>query len=167
MRKPCARKNRKLLSTNQRVQSVNCRNACLNEFSRIVTGCRVHRKAVDVEHFFRNNVRTAALRSAHTVEYTTEHIRRYRKLRTVSEEAHRALLQVDALRRLEKLNQRVMSVDFEDFAKSFFPARKQDFAKFIVGNIINILDQHQRSYNFTDCLIFSNHPLQPPLLQAH
>ena len=85
----------------------------------------------------------------------------------MSEEAHRALLQIDALRRLEKLNQRIVPVDFEDFAKSFFPARKQDFAKFIVGNIVNILDQHQRSYNFTDCLIFSNHPLQPPLLQAH
>ena len=167
MRKTCARENRKLLSANQSVQSVNCRNACLNKLSRIVTSRRIHRKSVDVEHLFRNNVRPAVLWSSHTVEYTTEHIRRYRKLRPVSEEAHRALLQVDALRRLKKLNQRVMSVDFEDFAKSFLPARKQDFAKFIVGNIINILDQHQRSYNFTDCLIFSNHPLQPPLLQAH
>ena len=75
MGKSASRENWKFLSPDQRVQAIDGRYAGLNELRRVISGCRVHRKSVDVHLFLCDNLRSAVLGTPHSVEYTSQHLR--------------------------------------------------------------------------------------------
>ena len=88
MWKSGCREDWKFLPTNQCVQSVNSRYTGLNKLFRIASGCRIHRKSVDVTSFIRQNLRSSVDWAAQSVEDTSKHIFRYTKLHASSEEPY-------------------------------------------------------------------------------
>ena len=89
------RENRQLLSTNQRVQTIDCRHSRLNKFFRITAGRRIHRQTVNIHAGFRQNIRSIINRRSHTVKHTAKHIFRYAQFHAPSKEAHFAVGQVN------------------------------------------------------------------------
>ena len=141
-------KDRQLLPSYQRVQSVDSRYPGLNEFRRIVSGCRIHRKTVDIQSFFRNNFRSAIHGSSHAVEHSAQHFWRNAQLRAFTEKSNCTFLQVYTGRALEQLDQNVASVNLEDLAEPGFTAGKNDLAQFVVSYVLHISDKHQRACHF-------------------
>ena len=88
MWKSGCREDRQLLSTYQCVQSVNSRYTCLDKLFRIASGCRIHRKSVDVTSLIRQDLRASVDRATQSVKDTSQHIFRYTKLHASSEETY-------------------------------------------------------------------------------
>ena len=88
MWKSGCREDWKFLPTNQCVQSVNSRYTGLNKLFRIASGCRIHRKSVDVTSFIRQNLRSSVDWAAQSVEDTSKHIFRYTKLHASSQKTY-------------------------------------------------------------------------------
>ena len=149
--------NRKLLSTNQRVQPVNGRYTGLNKLGRIVTGCRVHRQAVHVSHFVRDDLRTAVDGVSHTIEDTSQHIRGYGQLNAVAQETHLALCQIDAGGVLKQLYEHVVAVDLQNTAVADVAVGELDLTQLVVSDAFYSFHQHQRAGNFGYGLIFFQH----------
>ena len=84
VRQTACGENRKLLSTNKGVQTVDCGDTCLDELLRIVSCCRIHRKTVDIHTLLRKDFRTVINRTSQTVEYTAQHILSNTKLHGTS-----------------------------------------------------------------------------------
>ena len=87
MRKTACGKDRQFLSSNQCVQTIDCRNTCLNKFLRKVSCGRIHRQTVDIHTFVRKNFRTVIDRTSETVKNTAEHIFRNTQFHASSEES--------------------------------------------------------------------------------
>ena len=68
------REDRKLLTSYQRVQTVDSGNARLDEFLRIVARGGVHRRAVDVHALFGDQRGAVVDRVAQTVKYARKHV---------------------------------------------------------------------------------------------
>jgi len=73
-RKTRTREDRQLLSTDERVEPVDGRDACLDEVSRLFTAERVDRRARDVEALLRDDGRAAIDGLAGTVQDTAEQL---------------------------------------------------------------------------------------------
>jgi len=127
MRQTGCGEDRKLLSTNQGVQTVDSGYTGLDELFRICTGCRVHRKTVYVTAFLRKDFRTTIDRTAHTIEYTGKHIFRYAQLHGATQETNLGTFQVQACGNFEKLYQCILAIDFKDFTTTSLAVGKFDF----------------------------------------
>ena len=88
MWKSGCREDRKFLPTNQCVQSVDSRYTGLDKLFRIASGCRIHRKSVDVTSFIRQDLRSSVDRAAQSVKDTSKHIFRYTKLHASSQKTY-------------------------------------------------------------------------------
>ena len=65
--------------------------------------------------------------------------------RACAGESDGTFLQVDAGGTLEELYQSIVSVDFQNTAETLLAAGQGDFTQFIVSDVLNVLDQHQRA----------------------
>ena len=146
-----------LLTANQSVQSVNGRNAGLNELGGVVPGCGVHGQTVDVHIGVGENVRATVDGIAHAVEYTAQHILGNAQLQGMTQEANLALGQVDTGGGVKQLNQRVRPVNLQYLAQAAFSAWQLDLTQLVIGDALYIFHQHQRSGNLGDGAIFLNH----------
>ena len=88
MRQTGCREDRKLLTTNQCIQTINGRYTCLNKLFRIASGCRVHWQTVNITAFLWKDFRTIIDRAAQTVKDTSQHILGYTKLHASSQETY-------------------------------------------------------------------------------
>ena len=164
MRQAGSREDRQLLAADEGVQAVDGGHAGLNELCRVGAGRRVHRQTVDVAVLLGEDRRTAVDGLAHAVEDAAEHILAHAQLQRVAEKAHLRLREVDALRALEELHDRMIVLDFEDFAAADFTVRELDLGQLVVGHAFDILDDHQRAGDLLDGLVFSNHCSSPPAI---
>ena len=166
MRKAGAGEDRKLLATDQRIQPVDSGNTGLYKFCRIGTGCRVHRKAVDIHMGIGENFRTTVNRVAHAVEDTAEHIFRNSELLWMAEEAHFRLRKIDTLCGFKELNNSLSSFNLKHFAAADLTVGQFQFAKFVICYIFNAVYDHQGACDFFYGLILFNHELFPPAATA-
>ena len=73
MRQTGTGEDRKFLSADKSVQSVNGRYACLDKLFRVYAAA-VHRQTIDISSFIRQDFRAVVNRTSQTVEYTSQHI---------------------------------------------------------------------------------------------
>ena len=113
--------------------------AGLNELCRVGAGCRVHRQTVDVAVLLGEDRRAAVNGLAHTVEDAAEHILAHAQLQRVAEKTHLRLREVDALRALEELHDRMIVLDLEDFAAADFTVRELDLGQVTPSTFLTII----------------------------
>ena len=145
------------LTANQGVQSVNGRNAGLNELGGVVPGCGVHGQTVDVHIGVGENLRAAVDGIAHAVEYAAQHILGNAQLQGMAQKADLALCKVDTGGGVKQLNQCVRSVNLQYLAQPALTVGQLDFTQLVIGDALYIFHQHQRSGNLGDGAIFLNH----------
>ena len=105
-----------LLPADQSVQAVDGGDAGLDELVGVVTGCRVHRQAVDVPVLLRDNVRAAVDGLAHAVEHAAQHVGRHTQLQGMAQEADLGVGQVDAGGGFKELDHGGVAVDLQHLA---------------------------------------------------
>ena len=137
--------DRQLLAAHQRVQTVDGRNTGLDEFLRVVAGCRVHRQTVDVVAAVGQNLRAVVNGAAEAVENTPQHVFAYAQFHRSAEEAHAAVRKVDAGGAFKKLHQRVALVNFQHLAAALFTVCKFNFRQLVIRYVFNALYEHQRT----------------------
>ena len=101
---------------------------------------------------------------AHAVEDAAEHILAHAQLQRMAEEADLRLCEVDALRALKELHDRVVVLDLEDLAAADFTVRELDLGQLVVGHAFDVLDDHQRAGDLLDRFILFNHCSSPPAI---
>ena len=166
MRQAGAGEDRKLLASDQGVQTVDGGHAGLDKLGRVGAGRRVHGQAVDVAVILGQNGGTAVDGVAHAVEDTAQHIAGDGELLRVAEEAYLRRGQVDALGGLKELDHRAVAFDLEDLAAADFAVGELDFAQFVIGDALDMLDDHQRAGDFFDGFIFFDHASSPPAITS-
>ena len=114
----------------------------------------------------RQNRGTAVDGVAHAVEDTAQHVAGDGELLRMAEEADLRRGQVDALGGLKELDHRAVALDLEDLAAADFTVGELDLAQFVVGDALDVLDDHQRARDFFYCLIFFNHASSPPAVTS-
>ena len=72
MWQPVSRENRKLLSTNKGVHSINCRDSSLNKISWIDSGIRINRLSVYIYFLRRNNFRISVNWFSQSIKYPSQ-----------------------------------------------------------------------------------------------
>ena len=157
MRKTGRREDRQLLAPNQRIQSVDGGDACLDELRRVLSGRRIHRQSVDVHPFFRKNLRPAVDGAPHAVENTAQHIRGDAEFHRAAQKTDLAVAEVDAGRGFKELHQRIGAVDLQHLAPSRLSACQLDLAQLVVLDVFDAFHQHQRTGNFPDRTVFLCH----------
>ena len=157
MRKSRAREDRKLLSSYERVKSVNGGNSRLDKLGRIVTCRGVDRRSVDVERLLGDKLCTTVDRLAHSVEYSSEHIGRNGKLNAVSRKSNLTVREIKTCARFKELNQHVSAVDLKHSATAHVAVRQLYLAKLVVLYALDLLYKHQRSCDLFYCSVFSDH----------
>ena len=162
MRQAGRGEDRQLLAADEGVQTVNGRDAGLDELCRVGACRRVHRQAVDIEMLFRQDLRAAVDRLAHAVEDAAKHILGNAELQRVAKEANLGLREVDALRAFKQLHDRRIALDLKHLAAADFAVGQLDLGQLVVGDAFDLLHQHQRAGDLPNGLIFFNHCSSPP-----
>ena len=157
MRQAGAGEDRQLLAADEGVEPVDRGDACLDEFVGVVAGSGVHGQAVDVLHLGRQDLGAAVLRVAHAVEDAAEHILGHGQLQRVAQEADLAVLQVDASGVFKQLDDGGIAVALEDLAVPDLAVRKLELCQLVVGDALDVFDDHQRPGDLTDGTIFPDH----------
>ena len=152
-----------LLTTDQGVQAVDGGNTGLNKLVGVVPGGGVHCQAVDVPELLGQDVGAAVDGPAHAVEDPAQHIAGDAQLQGVAQETDLGLLQVDAGGGLEELDHGVVAVDLQHLAVTQVTVGQLDLAQLVVGDPLDLLDQHQRAVDLLDGTIFTDHASSPPL----
>ena len=137
------------MSTDKSVESVDCADTRLNKLVWIVACDRIDWSAVDVELHFRNNRCATVTRSAHTVKNSAQHIFADAELDAVSQESCLCGCHLDTLRRLEKLDEGFVAIDFKHLACTNFAVFLTDFNEFVVFDALNALDESERADDFS------------------
>ncbi|MPN29482.1 hypothetical protein SDC9_176935 [bioreactor metagenome] len=130
------------LSADQGIQSVDGGDTRLDKFVGVVAGGGVHRQAVDITVFCRQNLGTAVDGMAHAVENTAEHIARNSQLQGMPQEANLGFSQIDAGGGLKELNNSVVAVYFKHLAAADAAVGKLDLAQLVVGDTFHLVNNH-------------------------
>ena len=142
------------MTSDKRVQTVDCAYTRLNKLVGIVARNGVYRLTVDVEFHFGDNGCAAVARSAHAVENSAQHIFAHAEFDAVAEESRLRSCHFYALRRLEKLHESFVAVDFKHFAASDFAVFLSYLDKFVIFDALNALNEHKRADNFSYGVVF-------------
>ena len=152
------------LTTNQCIQTVNGRYACLDEFRRINSCGRVDGRTIDIQSLFRDDFGTAVHGVTHTIEDTAKDIRGYPKVQTFAQKTNFTFRQIDTCCRFEQLNQSRVAVYFQNLTLSDLAACQLDFAQFVISYAFYTGNNHQRAGYFLNGTIFLNHTSSAPFL---
>ena len=163
MRQAGCGEDRKLLASDQCIQAVDGGNTGLDEFGRIRAGCWIHRQAVDVHALLGQDLRSTVDRPAEAVEYAAQHVLGYAQLHRPAQKTDFTVGEVDACGCFKELYQRIGTVDFKHLAAAGLAVGQFDLAELVVGDIFNLLHQHQGAGDFFYRTIFFCH-LLPVLL---
>ena len=166
MRKAGGREYRQLLAANEGVQAVYRGNAGLDKFRRVGARRRVHGHAVNVAVSLGKKLRAAVYGLTHAVEHAAEHILGNGKLQRMTEESYLRLREVYALRRVEKLNDRSVTLDLEYLAAACLSVLELDLAQLVIGDALDLLDDHKGICYLPYGLIIFNHASSPPAMTA-
>ena len=125
--------NRQLLAANQRGERVDRGNTGLNEVSRIFTGNRVNRRAVDVAFFHGVNRAQPVNRAAEAVKHSAEDFGRQRHFHGLAGEHGGGVFHGHAARALEHLHGDFFAVNFHHTAGAHGAVLQMQFDDFLVG----------------------------------
>ena len=145
------------------IQTVDGRNAGLDELVGIVTGGGVHRQAVDVAVFLCQNLRTTVDGLAHAVEHAAQHIAGDAQLQGMSQKTHLGIRHVDAGGRFKQLHNSGIAVDLQHLAPADGAVAQLHLHQFVIGNAFHHADHHQRADDLFYGFVFTNHACSPPL----
>ena len=162
MREAGAGENRQFLPANQRVQAVDSGDARLNKFVGVVAGGGVHGEAVNVAVLLREDVGAAVDRLSHAVEHAPEHVAGYAQFQRVSQKADFRVCQIDSGGTLEKLYYGRVAVDFQHLSAPDGTVVQFDFHQFVIGDVLDHANHHQRADDFFYSFVFPNHAFSPP-----
>ena len=162
MRQTGAGEDGQLLPADQSVQAVDGRDAGLDELVGVVTGCRVHRQAVDVPVLLRDDVRAAVDGLAHAVEHAAQHVGRHTQLQGMSQEANLGVGQVDAGGGFKELDHGGVAVDLQHLAPADAAVGQLHLHQLVVGDIFHHTNHHQGAGDLLNGAIFTNHWSSPP-----
>ena len=140
--------DRKLLTADQGVQSVDGGHPGLNKLVGVTSGCRVHGQAVDIHSLVRKDLGASVDGASHTVEDASQHILGCAQLHASSQETYFTVGEVDTGGTLIKLYHSVASVYLQHLAPADLAVCQLDLAQLVVGNAFHALYQHQRSGYF-------------------
>ena len=73
---------------------------------------------------------------------------------------------LDALRRLEKLHECLITIDFKHFTASYFAVFLSDFDEFVVFYALDALNEHKRPDDFSYRIVFFKHQIPPSSVSA-
>ncbi|MPN37102.1 hypothetical protein SDC9_184618 [bioreactor metagenome] len=94
---------------------------------------------------------------AHAVEDASQHVRSDVELDGFAQKTRLRGADLQALRTFEKLQQRLVLIDFQHAASADASVGLLNFYQFVVFNARNLLNQHQRAYDFLNGAIFFTH----------
>ena len=166
VRQAGAGKDGQLLAADQGVQAVDGGDTRLNELIGVVPGGGVHGQAVDVPELLGQDGGAAVDGLAHAVKDPAQHVAGYAELQRMAQEADLGLGQIDAGGGLEKLDHGGIAVDLQHLAAADGAVGQLDLAQLVVGDALDLLDQHQGSVDLLNGAVFTNHSSAPPLATA-
>ena len=94
---------------------------------------------------------------AHAVEDAAEHILGHGQLQRVAQEADLAVLQVDACGVFKQLHDGGIAVALQNLAVAHFAVRQLQLGQLVVGDALDVFDDHQRPGDLTDGTVFADH----------
>ena len=162
VRQTGAGKDGQLLPTDKGVQAINGGNAGLDKLVGIVAGGGIHGKAVDIPVFLRQNGRSVINGLAHAVEHTAQHIAGNRQLQRMAQKPDFGVGQIDTGRGFKQLYNGGIAVDLQHLAAPGGAIGQLDFRQLIVGDALHMVHYHQRSRNFADRFVFTDHCASSP-----
>ena len=161
-----AGEDRQLLAADQGVQAVDGAHAGLDELGGVGAGGGVHGQAVDVHVRLGQDGGAAVDGLAHAVEDAAEHVLGHGQLLRVAQEADLGLGQVDALRGLEQLHDRLVALDLQHLAAAGLAVGQLDLAQLVVGDALDVLHDHQRAGDLSYGFILFDHASSPPAMTS-
>ena len=157
VRQTRTREDGQLLPADKGVQTVDARNAGLDELVRVVARRGVHRKAVDVAVLVGDDLGAAVDGLAHAVEDAAQHVARHGELERVAQKADTRIGEVDACRCLKQLHDRAVAVDLKHLAAARAAVGEDDLCQLVIRDALHVVHDHQRAGNFANGLIFTDH----------
>ena len=114
MRQTSTGKDRKFLTPNKRVQTVDSRNTRLDKLVRKISCIRVDRITIDIHSLLSDHSRAAVLGLANTIKHPAEDIRRNPKLHRLTKKTNLGILGVYTFGTLEYLNHHLITINLKD-----------------------------------------------------
>jgi len=149
-------KERKFLTTHQRVQQVNGRNTGLNKLVGVVPRVRIHRIPVDIEPFFGDNLGTFIYRPAESIEDPAQHIKGYAELNAFAKKLDRDVFRRKPTCAFKNLHHGFVFIDFKHTSSANGAVRQFDIRQFSVCDAFNAINQDKGPDNFFCCTVFSS-----------
>ena len=149
MWKTVSGENRKLLSTNQGGQTINCRNTGIDVVTRILTGNRVQRQSVDVQADLRCDLTKTIDRLSNTVKGTSQDFRGKPDFHRMTTKTCMSVSKGHIICTLENLNYCFIFVYFNNTAKLFGTVIHTEGDDFLIGSVFNAFQNYKRAVYFT------------------
>ena len=149
MRKTVSRENRKLLSTDQGGQTINCGNTGIDVVTRILTGNRVQWQSIDVQADLRCDLTKTIDRLSNTVKGTSQDFRGKPDFHRMTTKTCMSVSKGHIICTLENLNYCFIFVYFNDTAKLFGTVIHTEGDDFLIGSVFNAFQNYKRAVYFT------------------
>ena len=149
MRKTVSRENRKLLSTDQGGQTINCGNTGIDVVTRILTSNRVQWQSIDVQADLRCDLTETIDRLSNTVKGTSQDFRGKPDFHRMTTKTCMSVSKGHIICTLENLNYCFIFVYFNNTAKLFGTVIHTEGDDFLVGSVFNAFQNYKRAVYFT------------------
>jgi hypothetical protein len=146
----------KFLAADEGVESVDRRDAGLDELRRVLPRIRVDRRPDNLDPFLRHDRRSAVDRFAGPAQDPPQHVSGHVELDRLAEELHGGLA-VDPRRPLEDLDDDDVLRRVEDLTSLARSIRQADLDEFAVSDPRRLLDEDERPRDLRDRPIFRRH----------
>ena len=149
MWKTVSGENRKLLSTNQGGQTINCRNTGIDVVTRILTGNRVQRQTIDVQAYLRCDLAQPIDWLSNTVKGTSQDLRGKPDLHRMSGKTCVCIAEGHIVSSLKNLDNGLVLIDFHDTADLLSAVLHVEFHDLLVRCVFYTLKDNKRAVYFT------------------
>ena len=154
-------KDGQLLSTNQGHQAVDGGNARANVVSRIGSGNRVQRLAVDVRKLFRENISQSVNGLACAVEHSAQYFLRQWHFHRPSQKFCFGILQRKPLCALEHLEHCLVAGNFYHTTQTLRAVLQMQLRNLVIADAADLIQDNQRSVDLIQSKILQTHAICP------
>ena len=149
--------DRQLLATDQRHQRVNGRDARVDIVLRVHTGNRVDWRAVDVGTGNWVDIAQPVNRAAGAVKHAAQQFGGKGKLHRMALQARTRIVKGDAARALKDLHHNPLAFHLHNTALTHGSVIQADVNHFFEGCAFHVVQNNQRTVDFTDSQIIDQH----------
>ena len=146
-----------LLSSDKSDQHVNGRNTRTDIVLGIHAGHGIYGKSVDTASLFRVYLTHSVYRSARTVEYSAQYLRRQRKLYGMTEESCFRVIKRDPRSSFKHLNYGTLLVHLNNSSLTNCTRISADLYHFLILYARNMSEYQKRSRYFRSTFVIYNH----------